>query len=138
MGRNKAGLNLAELERMAAKWEDAGGKLKDLAENCLKAAQKAVTPAIKEDMKKHRRTGKTESSIVEKSEVNWEGTRAEIDIGFKISKGGLPSIFLMYGTPRMKKDTRLYGDVIGTRAKKKIQQAQQEAFQKESKKLWEE
>ena len=137
LGKNKIGLDLSELEQMAAKWEDAGGKLKDLAEDCLKAAHKALTPDIREDMKKHNRTGKTESSIVEKSKVEWEGTRAGTDIGFKISKGGLPSIFLMYGTPRMKKDTKLYGDVYGSRAKKKIQQAQEKTFQKGIKKLLE-
>ena len=120
---------------MAAKWEDAGGQLKDLAEDCLKEVHKAVTPAIQEDIKKHRRTGQTEGSIVKKSETEWQGTRASMDIGFKIREGGLPSIFLIYGTPRMKKDTKLYSDVIGTRAEKKIQQAQQETFQKGIKKL---
>lgn len=122
---------------MAAKWEDAGGSLANLAEDCLKTAHKAITPAIREDMKKHRRTGKTEGAIIEQSKTEWEGTRASIGVGFEVSKGGLPSIFLLYGTPRMKKDTRFYSDMIGSRAKKKIQQAQEKTFQKGIKKLLE-
>lgn len=133
--RNRIGMDLSQLESLAAKYESAGGKLKDLAEGCLTAAHEAVTPDLKKDIKKHNRTGKTEASIVEDAKVEWEGTRGSIPIGFKISDGGLPSVFLMYGTPRIKKDTKLHSDIYGSKAKKKIVKAQEEVFQKGIKKL---
>ena len=60
---------------------------------------------------------------------------ANISVGFDIKQGGLPSIFLMYGTPRMKKDTKLYADVYGKKAQERIKKAQEETFQKGIKKL---
>lgn len=71
-------------------------------------------------MKRHHQTGGTESSIQKSSKVGWDGETASVNVGFKISEGGLPSIFLMYGTPRQKKDTKLYNDLYGTKTKKQL------------------
>ena len=131
----KGMIDFSQLEDLAEKWEKAGGKVEQLAESCLKAAHEAVTPAIIQDMSKHRRTGHTQGSIVTDAKVTWEGTKANIPVGFDIKQGGLPSIFLMYGTPRIKKDTKLYADVYGKKAQERIKKAQEEAFLKEIKKL---
>ena len=128
-------IDFSQLEDLAEKWEKAGGKVEQLAESCLKAAHEAVTPPIVQDMTKHHRTGSTQESIVTKADVNWDGTKANIPVGFDIKQGGLPSIFLMYGTPRMKKDTKLYADVYGKKAQERIKKAQEETFQKGIKKL---
>lgn len=135
--KNRIGMDLSQLEGWAEKYEKAGGSLKEVAEECLVATHKAITPAVKQDMQKHRRTGKTESSIIEDANVQWEGNMGSIPIGFKISKGGLPSVFLMYGTPRIKKDVKLYRDIYGSGAKKKAAEAQEEVFRKGIKKLLE-
>lgn len=41
---------------------------------------------------------------------------AEVSVGFNLNeKGGFHSIFVMYGTPRMAKDQKLYNSIKGTR-----------------------
>lgn len=37
----------------------------------------------------------------------------------------------MYGTPRMKKDTKLYNAIYGTKTQKEIKQIQKEIFEEE-------
>lgn len=75
--------------------------IKRATESALKASKQAVNPGIKSAMAKHHDTGKTEASLDTSMMVKWdENDNASIDIGFHVRKGGLPSIFLMYGTPR--------------------------------------
>lgn len=126
--RNRIGIELKDLESWAERLEKAGGKIEKVAEKCLVAAHETVTPAIQKDMKRHRRTGKTEAAILTEADVTWEGTRASVPVGFNIKEGGLPSIFLMYGTPRMKKDAKLYNDIYGSKIKKEIAKRQEEIF----------
>ena len=38
--------------------------------------------------------------------------------------GGLPSIFLMYGTPRMKKDSKVYNAVYGKKTMDEVSMIQ--------------
>ena len=51
-----------------------------------------------------------------------------VDYGFDIQNGGLASIFLMYGTPKMAKDSNLFNAILGTRAKNTIKQAEEKAL----------
>ena len=61
------------------------------------------------------------------------GTEYSANAGFKISDGGLASIFLMYGTkihgqPHVSPDKKLYNAIFGATTKKKIQEIQAQAF----------
>ena len=67
---------------------------------------------------------------LQKLRVEWSGTKAFVDVGFDIQNGGLASIFLMYGTPRMKKDTKLYNDIYGKKTRDEIRALQEEIFRK--------
>ena len=87
--------------------------LKETVEKALLESKEYVTEKLQSDMPKHHRTGRTESSIDTDSKVMWEGSVAYVKVGFNISSGGLASIFLMYGTPRMQPDRKLYNDVYG-------------------------
>lgn len=131
MARNKVGMLFEGFEEMAAKFDALGGDLKSVVTECLEKSHNHVTPKLHKDMKRHRRTGDTESSIGV-TRVEWEGTKASIKVGFNISHGGLPSIFLMYGTPRMKKDSKLYNDIYGTKTRKEIKELQEEIFKKKT------
>ena len=128
MGKNKLTLDFSCLGEYAEILDKIGGNLEKTAEKALQESHKLVTEQLHQDMKRHRQTGVTEKSIKDDSTVTWEGTTAVIDVGFKISEGGLPSIFLMYGTPRMAKDQKIYNDVYGGRTKKKIQEIQRKIF----------
>lgn len=127
MAKNKIGLELKGFEEWIERLENLGGDVKEAAEDSLQVAYSTITPKVIADMKKHKRTGRTAGAIVKKSDVKWEGTTASIDVGFKFPEG-LASVFLMYGTPRMKKDTKLYNDIYGSRVKKEIAKKQEEIF----------
>lgn len=130
MPKNRIGMSFKGFEEMAAKFDAMGGDLREVVTECLEKSHGLVTPKLHADMARHRRTGRTEGSILDDAQVEWSGTTSSINIGFSVRKGGLPSIFLMYGTPRMEKDTKLYNDVYGTRIQKEIKALQEEIFRK--------
>ena len=127
--KTKFGIQFEGFNELLSNFDKLGGDLKDVTTKCLEAAHSIVTPKLHEDMARHHRTGKTEESIVDVANVKWEGTTASVDVGFDLKKGGMPSIFLMYGTPRMPKDTKLYNDIYGSAVKKQIAQTQEEILQ---------
>ena len=55
----------------------------------------------------------------------WKGTTATVRAGFRI-RDALESVFIMYGTPKIAKDTKVYNAIMGTKTKKEIQQKQEE------------
>ena len=84
-------------------------------------------------MKEHERTGRTEEAIITNTPAKWKGSIAEINVGFDFNDGGLPSIFLMYGTtvhgqPHITPDRNLYNAVYGAAVKREIKAIQEKAF----------
>lgn len=118
------------------------GDVKKITETALSETHAYVTPNIYKAMSKHNDTGDTEDSIKDAPDIKWIGDLASVDVGFDISKGGLPSIFLMYGanahrvlwwgTPRIhpgiKADKNLYNSVFGSKTSKAIQDIQKKVF----------
>ena len=104
-------------------------------ESALKATDDYVTKEVDKAVASSRynfnRTGTTKKSIDRDNTVEWNGTVASAKAGFTISKGGLPSVFLMYGTPKLRPDTNLKNAAKGTGIHKdKINKLQQEVFNK--------
>lgn len=125
----KLGLDYSELYNLISQLEELDGNVKKTTEKALKKSQEHITSNVHNEMKKHKQTGDTEKSIVENPHVIWVGNMyAEIDVGFDISNGGLPSIFLMYGTPRMEKDQKLFNAIYGSRTQKEIAEIQADIF----------
>lgn len=83
-----------------------------------------VTPLMKQAISRHRLTGITEASLDETPVVNVSGFEYSIDVGFHVSKGGLPSIFLIRGTPKINPDQQLYDAVYGRTTKNKLYEIQ--------------
>ena len=133
--KNRVRLQFNGFQEYAERIDKLNGDLKSIMTEALVESKKLVTPGIKKRMEKHRRTGVTESTINDINEVTWNGSIGEIKIGFDISNDGLPSIFLMYGTPRMKKDTALYNSIYGSKIKKQISELQKEIFERELERL---
>ena len=72
-------------------------------------------------------------SIIENERGEWDGTGATVDTGFSAAKNKasfLHSIFVMYGTPKMAKDQKVYNAIKGARTKKKIAEKQEEVLRK--------
>lgn len=136
MAKNKITVDFSGFDVLKKQLDAIGGDAtKRAIESALKASQQVVAEQVNTAMIPHTRTGKTQRSIVRNSPVEWTGDTAAIGIGFDISGGGLPSIFLMYGTklhgqPHIEPDRNLYNAVYGAQTKKKIMEMQEQAFNK--------
>lgn len=75
--------------------------------------------------------GNMYKSILKDAQVEWESTIASVSVGFNLkSKGGFHSIFLMYGTPKVKKDTALFNAIRGSKTKKEIAEIQKKIMER--------
>ena len=75
-------------------------------------------------------TGAMYDNILNDQIVSWHGSIAEVGAGFNLSDGGWHSIFIMYGTPRMAKDQKVYNAIKGSKTKQEIAKIQQEVMKK--------
>ena len=148
--KTKLSLDGDVFKEYADKLEKLGGNLRKTVEKALEESAEYVNDNLERDIKPHRRTGKTEKSLKKDWKVEWQGMTASIPVGFDITKGGLPSIFLMYGTPKhgpvgkrpgatghhgTKQDKKLFNDVYGSKAQKEIKAIQEKIFAEEIEKL---
>lgn len=93
----------------------------------LKATHALVTPKLEAEIKKHRRTGQTEDSLVKQPQMKVEGTYVSVAVGFDLDNGGLPSIWLMHGSPRQQPDNNLYRALYGRKTAGQIRHVQYHA-----------
>lgn len=76
-------------------------------------------------------TGAMYNAIIENGEIKKAGSVYEIDVGFDLkAKGGWHSIFVMYGTPRIAKDAKLYNAIKGAKTKREIAELQEKVLRK--------
>lgn len=138
-------------EETIARLNKLNGNVKEITEKALKKTHEIVTKKAQEAIISHNETHQTEKSLRKEAEIEWEGTIASVKTGFAISKGGLASIFLMYGTQshavsnqygrnlgvaeETKKDTNMYNAFYGSATRKKIAEAQKEIFYNEIRRL---
>lgn len=124
----KMKLEVEGLDKLTKRLKDLDVDIKKVSEDALKETHKIVTDKAFYEMVKHNQTGKTQASLQLQPKVSWSGTVASVEVGFDIDNGGLPSIFLMYGTPKMKKDQKLYNAFYGKQTQKEIVDAQTDIF----------
>lgn len=135
MARNKIGLNFDGWENYIAKLDELGGSnaMKRGVESSLKESKKYVNPLIEKSMSKlpaggKYSTGNTKKSIDKDYTVEWSGMTGTIKVGFDFSKSGVKSIFLMYGTPRMKPVSGLKSAIYGAKTQKEIAEIQEKVL----------
>ena len=139
MARNKIGLHFDGWEEYMAKLDEIGSgeAMKRGVEEALKASKEYVNSVLEQKVTEAKlpakgkySTGETKRSLDSGMEVEWSAMTGEIKVGFDMKKSGLTSIFLMYGTPRMKPVAGLKSAIYGTKTKKAIQSIQEEAMKK--------
>ena len=133
MARNRFGLQFSGWEDYIEKLDKVGGSaaMKRGVENALKESKKHVNKQIEKSMQANKlpakgqfATGKTAQSIDKSEEVDWKNLKATMKVGFEFEKSGLTSIFLMYGTPRMRPAKGLKAAIYGGKVNKEIQEIQ--------------
>lgn len=135
--KKKLGLVFEGFDEYAERLEKLGGNLRKTTEKALIATHEHITPKVEEAFKKHdiKYSHETMKSLKRDARVEWNGNKAEIGVGFKISEGGFPSIFLMYGTPKIQPDVKLYNAVYGSKTDKEVKALQERIFTEEIAKL---
>lgn len=143
MSRNRLTIDFKGFEEYYEKFDKLNMNTRKITEEALKKSFEVVTPGIQSAISRHRETGETEGSLVKTAKVEWQGTTANVKVGFDISNGGLPSIFLMYGTPKhmganqygktsavsgVAVDSNLYNSIYGSATRNKVRKAQQQVF----------
>lgn len=124
---------LEELDRI-------GGDLKPAVNEVLEKTQKLISDNVLIAAKaydhkggglKGYAEGQMYQQINTDDSVTWEGDTAEVQAGFKLDpQGGYHSIFIMYGTPKINKDTKVYNAIRGARTKTRIKELQAEIMNK--------
>lgn len=135
--KNRIGLQFKGWEEYMAKLDRIGGTetMKEGVKRALVASKEYINPLIEEKMNKlpakgKYSTGATKASIDKSEEIDWHALTASIKIGFDFKESGPKSIFLMYGTPRMKPVSGLKTAIYGGKTKKAVAQIQQEELDK--------
>jgi len=135
VARNKIGLQFNGWEEYMSKLDELGGTqtMKKGVEEALIESKKHVNPLIENSMGKLPAKGKyshggTKKSIDTDSNVEWAGMTGSIKVGFDFSKSGLKSIFLMYGTPKMKPVSGLKAAIYGAKTQKEIAEIQEKVL----------
>lgn len=135
MARNKLSIKFDGLEVYQKQLEKLGGgqAVKKAFDEALEESQKVIADKVTAAMAPHNKSGDVKNSIISHEPPEWTGDIAEINVGFDIVGGGLPSIFLMYGTqlygqPHVQPDRNLYNAVYGPAVRRQVSEIQKEAF----------
>lgn len=119
-------LEVQGLDGIMKRLNDANADVKQAVNRALTETHRIVTEKADTAIQQHRLTGQTERSLRRNAVIEWQGNVAEVKVGFDIAHGGLASVFLMYGTPRKKKDQKLYNAFFGKSTQQEYIRAQEE------------
>ena len=133
--RSKYSFNFEEMEALAAKIEAAGGSLEAAVEKALQETNDFIAPKLAAGIARHDFSGETKGSLDRAPAVTWKTPlKAQVNIGFDLTAGGVPSIFLMWGTPRRKAsempvDKAFRNAAFGPAVKREVAKLQREAME---------
>lgn len=138
MAKKKNGFDTTALMKYADRLEAAGGSdaLKQAVTAGMAAAKKEINKQVASAMQTSNlpaggkySTGDTLDSLDKNLTATWNGNIASLPLGFDMSKSGIVSIVLMYGTPKMRPVPGLVDAVYGKKGKAAARKAQEEALQ---------
>lgn len=128
-------------EELARRVDKSNNGLQKAVDEALTETQKLIQSNVSSAAAPYARkgrkgyaTGKMYGAIIKNASVEWQGSRASVEVGFKLkgsaTGGGWHSIFVMHGTPRIKKDSKLYNSIKGKRTENQIKKLQEEIMEK--------
>lgn len=130
-------LEFTGFDEVLKKLAKLGADTEKIAEEALIETHKIITAkaeaaVAKSNLPAHGKYsfGDTEKSIKRDPDITWKGTEGSVAVGYNIKKGGLPSIFMMYGSPRYMKVQAVYDAFYGDQTIGEVRNAQQEIFYK--------
>lgn len=139
MAKRKNGFDITALEKYAEQLQEAGGDaaLHRAVQSGMIAGKSGINSLINAAMQAGNlpaggiySTGETLRSLDKNMTVEWSGNLAELPLGFDLSNGGMVSIFLMHGTPKMRPAAGLYDALYGNAGRAKARKEQKKAMQK--------
>lgn len=134
--KSKMAFNFKEMASLAERLEKMGGDLQAACDDALKKTHDYITPQLSTGISRHVVTGETQSSLERSPRVVWlNPNKAQINIGFDLADGGWPSIFLMWGTPKMAPDKSLKNAAFGPKVRREVARLQREALEEAVAKL---
>lgn len=100
--RKRAGISIDfyGTSEMLKKIESMGKNVEDAVIQSMKAGAKKPYEEMKSFAEQHKQTGEMLSSLEITGPTAKNGI-IQMKVGFSIKKGGLPSLFLNYGTPKI-------------------------------------
>lgn len=104
MGKTSMTLSTKGFEALLERIQKAGGDINSAAERALTESAEPFYADLKAGIKKHHQTGLTEKSLYDPTKPVWFGDKVMLKVGFDLSHGGLPALFIEYGTPKQKPD----------------------------------
>ena len=128
--KSKFAFRFDEMYDLADRIEKAGGNLQQAADKALHDTHDFITAELSTGIARHVQTGDTRDALVQTPKVEWiTPLKAQVNIGFDLADGGWPSIFLMWGTPKMKPDIKLRKAAFGPAVKREVARIQREALE---------
>ena len=128
--KSKFAFRFDEMLDLADRIEKAGGNLQQAADKALRDTHDYITPQLSTGIARHVATGDTKDSLVQSPKVEWiTPLKAQVNIGFDLGDGGWPSIFLMWGTPKMAPDTALKNAAFGPKIRRQVAEVQRETLE---------
>lgn len=131
----KMSLEFKGFDEVMKKLNKFSANTKDVVDDALTEAHKIVTEKAENAITASNlpaggkySTGQTAASLQRIPKITWKGTEATVNVGFNIKKGGLASIFLMYGTPRMAKVQAIYDAFYSSETIGEVILAEKEIF----------
>lgn len=144
--KNFIGLNTEEFEQFARQFDALAEDIDEGAEVVLKRTHDYVLPKVEEGVKKaylpaqgKYSRGDLENAIINKPIIEKDGTILEMPFGFDTKKAPY-SYYVINGTPKMRKSTRLWTTFHGRKFIKEVENFQQKvmwsffAFKKDNRK----
>lgn len=128
--KSKFAFNFKEFADLAERIENMGGNLEKACEEALIATHELITPKLSSGIARHVDTGETKGSLERKPRIVWVNPlKSQVNIGFNLTEGGWPSIFLMWGTPKMAPDTALKNAAFGPKIRREVAKVQRETLE---------